>query len=307
METRARFVLIGLFTLLGFLAMLGFVLWLAKVQLDRTYAQYDIVFGTVAGLSQTGAVRYNGVDVGRVLSIALDRDDPALVRVRIEILAETPVRTDTVATLASQGVTGVGFIALEGGSADAGRLRAVPPASVPEIRSERSVVQDLLVTGPDLLAEATALISEVRSFATPANRDAVGGILANIRDATGRIDALATRTDALATRAEETLARVDAVLDAAEAGLGATSGLLEDDMPALVADLRSAAGSADAAMEGLRATTQGDLPRLSGQIGALIADASGVIARFDALARQIGSDPGRFLLGNETPEYRRSE
>lgn len=196
METRVRFVLIGLFTIIGFLTALGFVLWLAKVQIDRTYAQYDILFGTVAGLSQTAAVRYNGVDVGKVLTIALDRDDPALVRVRIEIFASTPVRTDTIATLASQGVTGVAFIALEGGSAAAERLAVEPPAEVPEIRSEKSVVQDLMISGPDLLAEATALIAQVRNFATPENRDAFAGILGNLQYATGRIDALATQAGA---------------------------------------------------------------------------------------------------------------
>jgi len=298
METRARFVLIGLFTILGLVAMLGFVLWLAKVQIDRTYAQYDILFGTAAGLSQTAAVRYNGVDVGSVVAIALDRDDPALVRVRIEIFASTPVRTDTIATLASQGVTGVAFIALEGGSAGADRLQAVPPAELPVIRSERSVVQDLMVTGPDLLAEATALIAEVRSFASPENRDAVAGILVNLQQATGRIDALATR-------AEASLTKVDGVLDAVETGLGATDGLLARDIPALIADLRSAVASTTAAMTALRGVVQGEVPRLSTQAGALIQQTSGVIATFDALARQIASDPGRFLLGNETPEYRR--
>ncbi|MCO8146662.1 MlaD family protein [Rhodovulum tesquicola] len=299
METRARFVLMGLVTILGLLAGLGFVLWLAKVQIDRTYAQYDIRFGTVAGLSQTGAVRYNGVDVGKVVSIALDRDDPSLVRVRIEVFASTPIRADTVATLASQGVTGVAFIALEGGSADAEPLKRVPPADVPVIPSGRSVVQDLMITGPDLLAEATALIAEVRGFATPQNREAVAGLLANLADASGRIDALATR-------AEATLSRVDAVLAAAESGVTAADGLLARDVPALVADLRSAVDSTAGAMDGIRGLTRGDLPRLSAQVGTLIQDASGVIARFDALARQIGSDPGRFLLGNETPEYRRS-
>ncbi|MGR3825395.1 MAG: MlaD family protein [Salipiger marinus] len=298
METRARFVLIGLFTILGLVAMLGFVLWLAKVQIDRTYAQYDILFGTAAGLSQTAAVRYNGVDVGSVVAIALDRDDPALVRVRIEIFASTPVRTDTIATLASQGVTGVAFIALEGGSAGADRLQAEPPAELPVIRSERSVVQDLMVTGPDLLAEATALIAEVRSFASPENRDAVAGILVNLQQATGRIDALATR-------AEASLTKVDGVLDAVESGLGATDGLLARDIPALIADLRSAVASTSGAMAALRGVVQGEVPRLSTQAGALIQQTSGVIATFDVLARQIASDPGRFLLGNETPEYRR--
>jgi phospholipid/cholesterol/gamma-HCH transport system substrate-binding protein len=44
-------------------------------------------------------VRYNGVDVGQVLSIGLDPDDPGEVRVRIEVGAETPVKTDTTASL----------------------------------------------------------------------------------------------------------------------------------------------------------------------------------------------------------------
>jgi len=298
METRARFVLIGLFTILGFLAALGFVLWLAKVQLDRTYARYDILFGTVAGLSQTAAVRYNGVDVGKVLTIALDRNDPALVRVRIEIFASTPVRSDTIATLASQGVTGVSFIALEGGTAEADRLVAIPPAQVPVIQSERSVVQDLLITGPDLLAEATALIAEVRGVVTPENQRAVAAILENVRAATGRIDALASR-------AEATLARIDAALSAAESGLASVDGLLAAEVPAAIVDFRAAAVSTGAAMDAVRALSQSDLPQLSGRIGGLIGDASAVIATFGALARQIGNDPGRFLLGNGTPEYRR--
>ena len=118
METRARYLLVGVFTIVGLVAVMGFTLWLAKVQIDRTYAQYDIVFDSVAGLGQASTVRYNGVEVGKVLSIALDRDDPALVRVRIEIYASTPVREDTLATLSSQGVTGVSFVALAGGRAD---------------------------------------------------------------------------------------------------------------------------------------------------------------------------------------------
>ena len=69
--------LVGLFTVLCLLAGLGFTLWLAKVQINRTFTQYDMVFDTVAGLSQASAVQYNGVDVGKVLTIELDRADPA--------------------------------------------------------------------------------------------------------------------------------------------------------------------------------------------------------------------------------------
>jgi len=300
METRARYVLIGLFTIGGFLGALGFVLWLAKVQLDRTYSQYDILFTTVAGLSQASAVRYNGVDVGTVLTIALDYDDPALVRVRIQVLASTPVRTDTRATLASQGVTGVSFVALDGGSAEAERLRPGPGGDVPEMRAERSGLQGLMESAPDLVEEATTMIAEFRGFATDENRAAIAGILANLRDATGRIDSIANR-------AEETLTRVDLVLDNAASGLGAVDTLLQGDIPALVAGLREAVVSAVAAMDSIRGVAQGDLPRISTQVSSLILEASRVIATFDALGRQIGNDPGRFLLGTETPAYRRSQ
>ncbi len=300
METRARFVLIGLFTLVGVLGMLGFVLWMAKVQLDRTYAQYDILFGTVSGLSQTAVVRYNGVDVGRVLTIALDRDDPALVRVRIEVLSSTPVRADTTATLASQGVTGVAFIALEGGSVSAPPLPALPPYFVPVIQSERSVVQDLLITGPDLLSDAAGLITELRGLVTPENLQAITAILTDLQAASGRIDALVTRSAA-------TLTRVDDALAATQSGMTAADRLLTGEIPALIAELRQTAAGATGALSGFRGFAQGDLPRLSGQIGTLIQDTSRVIAAFDALARQIGNDPGRFLLGTQTPDYRRSE
>ena len=112
METRANYVLIGLATVIAILAGLGFFLWLAKVQIDRTYAQYDILFDTAAGLGKAAPVRFNGVDVGQVLSIDLDRSRPELVRVRIEVAAGTPVRQGTEATLQSQGVTGVSFVSL---------------------------------------------------------------------------------------------------------------------------------------------------------------------------------------------------
>lgn len=305
METRARFVLIGLFTIAGFLSALGFVLWIAKFQLDRTYAQYDIVFDTVAGLGQASAVRYNGVDVGKVLTIALDRTDPSLVRVRIEIIASTPVRADTVATLASQGLTGVSFIALAGGSATAPPLLPLPGADLPVILSEKSVVQDLMISGPDLLAQATALISEIRTFSSAENRAAVAAILVNAEAASDRIDGLATRVDTVLQAIEATLARADETLAAASKGFATAEAVLSSDIAALIDRVTTAADSAGDAADGFAAFARRDLPQIATRIGAVIRSAETLIASTDSLVRQIGANPGRFLLGNQTPDYRR--
>lgn len=301
METRARFILVGVVTIFGVLAALGFILWLAKVQIDRTYAQYDILFDNVAGLGQASAVRYNGIDVGNVLTIALDNANPSLVRVRIEIYASTPVRTDTVATLASQGVTGVSFVALEGGRAESDRLVAIEPAEVPVILSKPSVVQGLITDAPDLLAEAISLMRDIRAFTTPENGAAIAAILRNVETATARIDSMATRTETVMAAAEATLARADAALEQAQTAFGSANTVIEADIPALIGQLGTAVEDVGQSAAALQDFTRNGLP----QFGALAQEARGLVANIGALADRISSDPGRFLLGNQTPAYRR--
>lgn len=300
METRARYVLVGLLTVLSLFAAMGFILWLAKVETDRRYAQYDILFDTVAGLGQSSAVRYNGVDVGKVLTIALDRVDPALVRVRIEINASTPVRVDTIATLASQGVTGVSFVALEGGSADADRPQVVSPDDVPVITSKPSVVAGLMVDAPDMLTEAIALIKDVRTFITPDNRDSVASILANLDGASAHIADLTDRADTLMAKAETTLDQANGALTAAQGAFANADLVIRDDLPALMATARSVLASAASTVETVQGFTQNGLP----QFTALATDARGLVANIGRVTERIGTDPGRFFLGDQTPDYR---
>ena len=60
---------------------------------------------SVSGLNPNAPVTYRGVDVGKVREIAIDREDPARVRVLLDIEGGTPVKEDTVAILVSQGIT----------------------------------------------------------------------------------------------------------------------------------------------------------------------------------------------------------
>lgn len=299
METRANYILIGAVTLFGIFAGLGFFLWLAKIQIDRQYAYYDVLFDSVEGLGRASAVRYNGVDVGQVLSIGLDAEDPGLVRVRIEVGADTPIKTDTTATLSSQGVTGVSFVSLSGGSPEAPLLAAVSPEAVPVIASERSVVQGLIADAPDLLAEALILLRSLSEFTGPENRDAVAGILRNAEGAsgrldealtdfsetsqtvaaateqitlfTGRLDAIGANTDAVLVTADDTLKNASAAMAEAERTLrGATEAL---------ASAQTAFASADAVI----------VERAPGVLDRAEAAAASIETTFEALGAQAGS------------------
>ncbi|MEM8570162.1 MAG: MlaD family protein [Pseudomonadota bacterium] len=187
METRANFVLIGSFTVAGILCILGFFVWLAKFQVDRTYDYYDIMFSDVSGLSQAADVRFNGLAVGRVVSLNLSRDDPSLVRVRIEVQDGLPIKRDTTAQLQVQGVTGVSFVSLSGGSQDA-PAPDLDSSGVPTLRAERSIVQQITEDAPDILSEAVSLLGELRGFASPQNQRYVQNILRNVDIASGQLE-----------------------------------------------------------------------------------------------------------------------
>ncbi len=183
METRANYILIGAFTLAGILGAFGFFLWLAKFEVTRQYAYYDVLFDNVSGLSAAGGVSYNGLPVGQVISLNLDEDDPSKVRVRIEVDADIPVTKETIAQLQSLGVTGVGYVELTGGSSTAERL---PNDSV--IKSKRSTIQSLFEGAPKVLDEAVSLLKELNAVVDEKNQKAVSDILANLASATGRLD-----------------------------------------------------------------------------------------------------------------------
>ncbi len=96
METKANYVLIGAFVLLAAGALALFTLGIAGNPLNRSYADYDVIFeGPVNGLTEGGEVRFNGIKVGEVQMLRLDREVPNKVVAHIRVDAQTPVRTDS--------------------------------------------------------------------------------------------------------------------------------------------------------------------------------------------------------------------
>src|SRR5258706_9730376 len=116
METRANYVLLGVFTIAMGLATIFFSLWISKAQFAES-ATYDIVFqGPISGLAKGGDVRFNGIKVGDVKSLRIDPEDAQRVVARVGIDVHTPVRTSSEAQLEGLGLTGVTLIQLTAGN-----------------------------------------------------------------------------------------------------------------------------------------------------------------------------------------------
>ena len=183
METKANFVLIGAFTLAGLLGILGFFLWFAQVELDRQFDYYDIRFSSVSGLSNASDVRFSGLPVGQVVDVRLSPNQDGTILVRVEVDAETPVRSDSIATIEAQGVTGVSFVGIGPGSPDAALLEPTEDQPVPEITAGRSTLQSLSEDAPQLLQESLQLVSDVGELLGDENRARINSIIANVETA----------------------------------------------------------------------------------------------------------------------------
>jgi len=117
MERNANYALVGAITLALFMGLVIFVVWLAKLSFSRDYDLYDILFvGPVRGLSEGGEVHFNGIKVGEVSRIELDKTDPNRVIARARVTSDVPIKVDSYATLEPQGITGVNYVQITAGS-----------------------------------------------------------------------------------------------------------------------------------------------------------------------------------------------
>ncbi len=149
METRARYVLIGVFTLACLFAGFGFVYWIKTFGGFGERALYDIRFEQpVSGLTAGANVLFNGIRVGAVTRIDLDANEPKQVTVAVSLDPGTPVRADTQVDITYQGFTGAAAIGLKGGLPQAPRL--TPSNGHPP----------LLIAGPDVGRSLTESVQE---------------------------------------------------------------------------------------------------------------------------------------------------
>ncbi|AGI71638.1 hypothetical protein OA238_c14980 [Octadecabacter arcticus 238] len=195
METRANHILIGLFTLAGIVGSIALLLWFARVELDQQFAYYDVRFSSVSGLSEASDVRFAGLPVGQVVDVRLSPDRDGTVLVRLEVDASTPVRSDSIATIESQGVTGVSFVGISAGRPDTGLLVPTSDTPVPQITAGQSVLQALSEDAPQLINEALTVIEGVSDLFAEDNQARVENILKNAEEAS---ESLAATLEAFA-------------------------------------------------------------------------------------------------------------
>jgi len=178
METDKHYFFEGLFIILFTVAAAIVAVWLGSTG-RRDDVTYHIRFpDSVSGLTAGDIVKYRGIDVGTVKSMTIDPDDARLVLVDVRLRKDTPVKTDTRASLTMKGITGVVFIELNGGDPAAKTLlEATPPDRIPEIVSEKSGLKAMLDSLPKVVEKFSALEDQIKKVVT-----GVGGLTNKVSD-----------------------------------------------------------------------------------------------------------------------------
>lgn len=303
METRASHLLVGSFVLMFMAAMIGFAIWMAKVNPDAEYQNYDIYFeGTVSGLVNRGTVFYLGIAVGEVRSISL-APDPRMVKVTVRLQKEVPVNSKSRAKLEFQGLTGVAYIEIFGGAPDAAPLTVQDGQEYPVIASEVSNFQALFDKAPNLVDETIKAVGAIQLLLGEANRSQVAAILensnrlsANLADGTENLDQLMAKANVMMDSVNTTLIKVSSLVDNG-------NDLLENEVKTLMADATQAVQSLNALamrMDGLVQANEGAVTTfVSGtlpEISRMIMDLRSTARALSRLSAKIEANPARVLF-----------
>ncbi len=189
MENKAHAMVAGAFVIVV-TALLG----LLAVWLMRDNTQRDLYEMTtseiISGVQPQAAVRFRGVPVGKVEYIGFDHKIKGNVLVRVSIERGTPVTKSVFATVASQGVTGLGFIQLDDTGASAERLLPNDD-DPPRIPLKPGGIDKLIKRGEvimDQIEQATVRLNKVLS---DENQQAVTTALTQLGEAAGSINRVA--------------------------------------------------------------------------------------------------------------------
>ncbi len=314
METRANHLWVGAVTLVLLAALAAFIVWIARLG-QGDLDEYDIFYNqSVSGLANGSQVTFAGVPVGQVTEIALAKDNPEFVRVRIKVRQDVPILVGTQATIQAS-FTGVSTILLDGARKDNPPITCETtacPEGRPVIPPGRGGFGEIVANAPLLLERLATLTEQLNVILGPDNQAEIAGILRNTNRLTaGLADASPELTQNLKDF-RTTLAELNQTLDAVEKLAITTNGVLDKEGEPLARELRETLRGANNALASLSATLEDTRPAARQLRTTTLPAAEATLEDLRATSRslrtiteKLESEGARSLVGGKSlPDYK---
>lgn len=287
MEEKVNFAVVGAFVLALSAALIGGTLWLSSGKSYRVV--YDVyqtyMHESVSGMNLNSPVRYRGVEVGRVQKIALAPGNVEQVQLTLDIERGTPVKADTVAVLQTQGLTGLAFVELMGGSRDSPALKAQPDEKYPVIKAGPSLMTRLDSAITVLLTNLNRTSENLNALLDEDNRHAFKNTLADLKVLSHTLAARSVTIDSTLTDAAHTMKN---------------TARLSDELPQLAQRIQRSADSFNelsrAGANASGAFTDETLP----EVRQLVTELRDLTAVLQRVSGELEQNPGVLLYGKPT-------
>jgi phospholipid/cholesterol/gamma-HCH transport system substrate-binding protein len=296
METRANYVLIGIFTLAVVVGVFGFVYWFQNIGGTGERAFYRVVFeGSVSGLRTGASVLFNGIRVGEVTGLQLNPQRPQQVIATLSIDKSVAVRADTEIGLEFQGLTGIASVSLKGGSPSSKVLAGAGPKEIPPLlTAPPGATQDVTQAARDTLRRLDDFISE--------NQKAFHSALDNIDKFTGtlarnseHIDSTLANIDKFSGALARNSDRIDKIAEGLQSLTGGADGK-SGDINEAARSIKSLADNLDKRAE-----------EITVGISRLTKTGTRTLSTIDKAAKNFDANPSRIIWGGAPPDEKAKE
>ena len=214
METKQNYLMIGSFVLAGIALIFIFALWISGGRDKDQLQTYRIYFTeSVNGLNVGSAVKYRGVEVGKVNHIDLDPNNSARVEVTADLDRDAPIKKDTIAMLKLQGITGLVYIELSGGSKNSAPLLDAKADSdePPIIPSRESQLSQIVTSLPEIAEKFARISDQILLLLNDKNIGAMSKTIENMQHSTQELAALTKQVGEAITHVNGTVQDIEAI------------------------------------------------------------------------------------------------
>jgi phospholipid/cholesterol/gamma-HCH transport system substrate-binding protein len=279
MESRSYALLTGLFTILLGIALAASFIWFRGD--TKSYSSYLVVSKfPVNGLNRQAAVRFRGVEIGRVEDISIDPRDSKIILIRVVVDDTVPITRGTFAQIGYQGLTGIAFVVLDDDGSNPAPMQ-YPAGDVARIEVRGNVFDDLAQSSKALLEQASDLLDRLNRIASDSNQSRIENTLLNFEKASAQLEPALRAIPEVAERAkkfldEDNRASLRKSLANIEQATGSVGPVVEDSRKVL-ANMRQLSDKLD---------------KLSTEISSEITD--GTLPKVNQLVEQLGQDTQDF-------------
>lgn len=227
--------------------------------------EYKVILKFAGGLERDSVVRFGGMRRGKVVSVQLAPGNVSAIEITLSLRRGTPVRTDSVARLASLNALGENYIEISPGRADSPLLKpgqAIRSVETPEFSELLAKISSLSDDAQKLIADLNRNVNQISGGANT--------LFANLNEVTGArnrraLTATLEGANGMISRANELMARTSPKIDSIASNLQMTS----ERLPPLMERLNEATSRMNRLLENLNGTVTENRPQIKKDLEAL--------------------------------------